>query len=103
MGLYKGHQAEPLWGSKREGYGIIWLPFSPTPTAAALVQHRHTERGKAGAQLALKSLQHPLPPFLPPPFDLSGHVSFVQTTTGQAKGGGRVTEDERDSEKDPFP
>lgn len=30
------------------------LPFSPTLTAAALVQHRATERGKTGAKLALK-------------------------------------------------
>lgn len=99
-----------MWGRGGEGYGIIGLPFSPTLTAAALVQHRPTERGKAGAKLALKASPAPpsslvcFPhPFTPsrPLFDLSGHVSFVLTGTGQAKGGGR--EPERDTENDPSP
>lgn len=80
-----------MWGRGGEGYGIIGLPFSPTPTAAALVQHRPTERGKAGAKLALKA--SPAPPFLscvpsaslhslPSPFDLSGHVRSVLAGMG---------------------
>lgn len=87
-----------MWGRGGEGCGIIGLPFSPTLTAAALVQHRPTERGEAGAKLALKAspappsslvcLPHPFTP-LPSPFDLSGHVSFVLAGTGQAKGRGR--------------